>query len=142
MIRAILLLAGLAGAQVAAAQGTEPGGALRIELNNAATLDGGSCQLTYVAVNETDRALDQLAYQAAFFDGTGVVRRLLVLEFGALTPGQTRVVLFNLPDLPCEDVSRILVNDLARCDVAGGEPSVMCLTALDAASRTDIQFGL
>ncbi|MEL6587015.1 MAG: hypothetical protein AAFQ50_10185, partial [Pseudomonadota bacterium] len=72
----------------------------------------------------------------------GIVRRILVLDFGALTPGKTRIVLFNLPDQPCEDLSRIVVNDVAQCALADGEVSDLCSVGLETTSRTDIAFGL
>ncbi len=114
----------------------------RLELNNAATLEGPACQLTYVATNGTDADLSQAAYQVGFFDAEGIVRSILVLEFGALPPGRTRIVLFNLPNQTCENLSRIVVNDVAQCTLADGGNSDVCLSALETASRTDIQFGL
>ncbi|KIT17909.1 hypothetical protein [Jannaschia aquimarina] len=147
---AAALLALPANAQDSAEAGDDPAaavddvasGALTLELNNAATLDGGACQLTYVAANTTEEDLAQASYQVAFFDGEGVVRRLLVLEFGALAPGRTRIVLFNLPEQPCEDLSRILINEVAACDLADGGTSDVCLSRLETAARGDIQFGL
>ncbi|MEM8852028.1 MAG: hypothetical protein AAGE03_18570 [Pseudomonadota bacterium] len=113
-----------------------------LELNNAATLDGSTCQLTYVANNASDVDLSQASYQVGFFDAVGVVRRILVLEFGALPPGKTRIVLFNLPEQSCEDLSRIVVNDVSACQTTAGEASDICLSALETSSLTDIQFGL
>ncbi|MEO0862484.1 MAG: hypothetical protein AAFY65_17910 [Pseudomonadota bacterium] len=126
----------------AAAPETEATRTFSLELNNAATVEGGICQLTYVATNNSGEDLSQAAYQVGFFDSAGIVRRILVLDFGALTPGKTRIVLFNLPDQPCEDLSRIVVNDVAQCALADGEVSDLCSVGLETTSRTDIAFGL
>lgn len=113
-----------------------------LELNNAATLEGNVCQLTYVATNGSAEDLSQASYQVGFFDAEGIVRRILVLDFGALPPGKTRIVPFNLPDQACEDISRIVVNDVAECTLADGGGSDVCGRILVASSRTVIQFGL
>ena len=125
-----------------AAAPTAPAAGFDLELNNAATLEGGTCQLTYVAANRSDTDLAQVSYQVGFFDAQGVVRQILVLEFGALPPGKTRIVPFVLPDRSCEDLSRIVVNDVAACQTAGGATSDLCLSGLTTASRTDIEFGI
>lgn len=113
-----------------------------LELNNAAQTDAGGCRLTYVATNQSEQDLAQTAYQVGVFDAGGVVRRILVLEFGALSAGKTRIVLFDLADQPCTDISRIIVNTVAECTLADGAASDFCLTGLSTASRTDIQFGI
>ncbi|WP_179381046.1 hypothetical protein [Jannaschia marina] len=152
LLAALLVLApGLAPAQEAAdadAPDTAsvspalPDGTFTLELNNAASLDGEVCQLTYVATNDSAEDLAQASFQVGFFDAEGIVRRILVLDFGALPPGKTRIVPFNLPEQSCEDLSRIVVNDVAECAVAGGGTSAICGAGLNTASRTDIQFGL
>lgn len=114
-----------------------------LELNAAAETDTGSCRLTYVASNQTDTALDRTAYEVAVFDAQGVVTRLLVLEFGALVEGKTKILQFDLSSTSCGSISRIVVNDVAGCTVAGGsEESGVCMANLAASSRTAIQFGI
>ena len=114
-----------------------------LELNAAAETDAGSCRLTYVASNQTDTALDRTAYEVAVFDAQGVVTRLLVLEFGALVEGKTKILQFDLASTACSEISRIVVNDVAACTVSGsGETSGVCMAGLAASSRTAIQFGI
>lgn len=113
-----------------------------LELNNAAQTEAGGCRLTYVAANQSELGLTQTAYQVGVFDAAGVVRRILVLEFGALTAGKTRIVLFDLADQACTDISRIIVNTVAECTLDDGQASDFCLSGLVTSSRTDIQFGL
>ena len=113
-----------------------------LELNNAAETTAGGCRLTYVATNGTGQELGQTAYEVAVFDADGVVSRILVLEFGALTQGKTKVVQFDLSDQPCGNISRIVVNDVSACTLADGTEGDFCLTGLVTGSRGPIQFGI
>lgn len=113
-----------------------------LELNNAADTTAGGCRLTYVATNKTGQELGQTAYEVAVFNAGGVVSRILVLEFGALTVDKTKVVQFDLADQTCGDISRIIVNDVAACALADGSgEGDFCLSGLVTASRSSIQFG-
>lgn len=117
-------------------------GRITVELNNASDTETGACRLTFVATNRSGTGFDAAAWQVGVFDAQGVVRSLLVLEFGALAEDRTRIVLFDLPGRPCGDISRVVVNDVTACRTADGGSSPLCLDALDARSRTDIAFGL
>lgn len=111
-----------------------------LELNNATEIEGG-CRLTYVAANNTDIALTQTAYEVAIFDAAGRVSNLLVLEFGELPQGKTRVVQFDLGNQACADISRIIVNNIAECSSSQGSHDV-CMSGLATSSRTNVEFGL
>ncbi|MDT0681958.1 hypothetical protein RM543_04610 [Roseicyclus sp. F158] len=126
---------GLAGTATAQA-----GGNFGLELNNAQAIDGG-CRLTYVATNNTGSDLSTTSYEVAVFDQEGGVTQLLVLEFGELPAGKTKVVRFDLADQPCENISRLLVNNVAECTAAEGD-APDCMEALVTSSRSDIQFGI
>lgn len=118
-------------------------GQFSLELNAAAETDAGNCRLTYVAANQSDAALSRTAYELGVFDAQGVVQRLLVLEFGELVAGKTKILQFDLAGSPCDSISRIVVNDVAACTLAADQSeSDICLTGLSASSRTAIQFGL
>ncbi len=114
-----------------------------LELNSAAETEAGDCRLTYVAANRSDLAFDRTAFQVGIFDAEGAVTRLLVLEFGDLIAGKTKILQFDLKGQACGSISRIIVNETAACTLAGdaGE-SEFCATELVASSRTAIQFGI
>ena len=134
---------GLAAMMVAATGGgaLAQSGNFELELNTAADVEG-SCRLTFVATNGTGVALIQTAYQVAAFDSNGQVSAIVVLEFGELPLSKTRVVQFDLPDLTCTSLSRLVVNDLDTCKTAEAESDV-CMKALSASSRIpNIPFGL
>ncbi len=127
----------------AAAQTSNDTATFNVELNSAAETEDGSCRLTYVATNQSDIALDRAAFEVAVFDIEGIVSRLLVLEFGQLIEGKTKILRFDLSGTPCGAISRIVVNDVAACTPAGGgEDTPVCLSGLTASSRTAIQFGI
>lgn len=137
------LVAGVAFSTLVSAAWAQDGGPrFTLDLNAAAETDTGSCRLTYVASNQSDTALDRAAYEVAVFDTDGVVTRLLVLEFGALVEGKTKVLQFDLAGTGCTAISRIIVNDVAACTATGGAASDVCMTGLAASSRTAIQFGI
>ena len=113
-----------------------------LELNSAADTETGDCRLTYVATNRTGTDLSQASYEVAVFNGDGIVSRILILAFGALPEGKTRVVQFDIAGQSCADTSRIVVNDVADCTPTDGSAGDFCLSALTTATRAPIQFGL
>ncbi|WP_420857745.1 hypothetical protein [Marivivens marinus] len=113
-----------------------------LQLNAAADTTAGSCRLTYVATNQSDQAFDRTAYEVGIFNAEGAVTRLLVLEFGSLVAGKTKILQFDLAESSCASISRIVVNDVAACTLSDGTESEFCLSNLVASSRTAIQFGI
>ena len=114
-----------------------------LELNSAADTASSDCRLTYVATNRTGTGLDNAAYEVAVFDGNGIVSRILVLAFGALPEGKTRVVQFDIAGQTCADTSRIVVNDVASCTPSDpANTADVCMSQLATSSRAAIQFGL
>lgn len=112
---------------------------LSIELNNASDVNGG-CRLTYIATNGTGTALEKTSYEIVVFDADQKVSQFLILEFGRLPAGKTKVVQFDFANHACSTITRILVNDVSEC-VAGGETVPICLDDLQTSTRTKIGFG-
>lgn len=137
MVRAPVAAAALA-ATMAVAHAQEKN--FSLELNNANDVNGG-CRLTYIAVNKTGTPLERTSYEVVVFDGDQKVSRFLVLEFGKLPVGKTKVVQFDLADQPCAGISRLLINDVAECTGSGGD-SAVCMDNLATNTRTEIGFGL
>jgi hypothetical protein len=138
-LSAAILCAALAPG-AALAQSDAGGGSFMLELNNAQT-EGQGCRLTYVATNETGMDIEEIGYEVAVFDTEGVVDRLLILEFGRLSDGRTKVVQFDLADASCDGISRLLVNGVAACTAAdGSEPD--CMDMLDTSTRGAIAFDM
>ncbi|RAP41087.1 hypothetical protein BYZ73_11695 [Rhodovulum viride] len=144
VLTALALAPILASAGPARAQGSsEAASGMLVELNAAAETPAGACRLTYVATNRSETGLSEIAYEVAVFDAEGIVSQLLVLDFGAMAPGKTRVVQFDMPDQPCDAISRIVVNAAPGCVRAeDGAESPLCLDGLETRARGAIQFGL
>jgi len=111
-----------------------------LELNTVTDLDGGACRLVYVAENGTDTTVDKATYEVAIFNDRNTVSKMLLLEFGGLKAGKTRVVQFDVAGQTCGEISKILVNNQVDCATAGGE-SGLCMDSLATrALDTDIVF--
>lgn len=138
---AATLCLGLALAALpAAAQEDAPDRRFDLQLNTVEDV-GETCRLTYVALNETGVALEQTAYDVVVFDAGGAVTSRLILEFGRLPEGKTKVVQFDIDSGGCAGISRLLLNDVEQCDTAEGSVTY-CLDALATSSRVDgIEFG-
>jgi hypothetical protein len=134
-----LTLAALAAALILPAAARAQSGGIELELNTAADVDGG-CRLTYVATNASATGLERTSYEVAVYDGQGIVTRLLVLEFGFLPSGKTRVVQFDLPEQGCAAISRISVNGPVECASAAGEELVCRDNSVLSSRVPTIQF--
>ncbi|MBC7156179.1 MAG: hypothetical protein H5U20_01545 [Rhodobacteraceae bacterium] len=86
-------------------------------------------------------ALETTAYDVVVFDAAGTVTSRLILEFGRLPEGKTKVVQFDIAAGGCAGISRLLLNDVEQCETAEGAVTA-CLDALVTTSRVDsIAFG-
>lgn len=139
LLSATLLPAALVPA-AAPAQDAAGGGRFDLQLNTVEDI-GETCRLTYVARNDTGVALEATAYDVVVFDAGGAVTSRLILEFGRLPEGKTKVVQFDIAGGGCANISRLLLNDVEQCETAAG-PVTSCLDALETSSRIDaIEFG-
>ena len=114
-------------------------GNIELELNTAADVNGG-CRLTYVASNSSPVSLEKISYEVAVYDLDGFVKPLLVLEFGWLPSGKTRVVQFDLPEMACGSISRILVNGPVECTSKEGEQTICRDNQILSSRVRTIQF--
>ena len=117
----------------------QAGDRFHLELNNVEDVDA-SCRITFLAHNETETDFAETSYDVVVFDERGIVSQRLILEFGRLPLGKTRVVQFLL-ERSCEGISRLLINGVEECVEETGASSDMCLDALVTSSRADVQFG-
>ena len=137
----VLLTAGVASAQGAVPTDAAPAeeaevDALSIELNDVAPADGG-CRLTFLVQNALGSDLTNLALETAVLTTEGQVQQVTLFDFGDLPDQRPRVRQFDLPDLPCESVGQVLVNDIASCE---GLETGACETGLVLSTRTDIDL--
>lgn len=130
----------LFSASIASSQDAEK--IISLELNRVIQSSEDVCQVVFFGENGLDQNFEEVTWRLAVFGEDGVFRNLLALPLGSLSAGKRRVVQYNLPS-NCDELSEIIVNDVASCTIAGGgEDSDVCMTQLVVSSRTDIAFGL
>jgi hypothetical protein len=113
---------------------------LDIELNALTPSDAG-CRVTFLATNRLGTELTRAALEVALFGADGGIDRLVSLEFKAMPEGKARVLQFDLADLACEKLSRVLINDVVACEGEGLDPKT-CLAALNPSSRLTASLGV
>ncbi|QFT60903.1 hypothetical protein FIU94_18895 (plasmid) [Sulfitobacter sp. THAF37] len=124
-------------AQAAVAQEEDIVGKIVVELNTAQTTET-SCTLTFLVTNGLSTQIDRAVYETVLFDTDGQVDRLTLFDFGTLPPARPRVRQFAVPDLTCDGLGRVLINDAHACEGKGLADGT-CGTALTTSSRTKIE---
>jgi hypothetical protein len=130
-----------------AAQTTTPGaeapaapdGAITIELNKLEPAQN-ACRAYFVVNNDTPTALKELRISVFFFDKSGVILRQLGLPFPDIRANRTKVALFDIGDLGCGDVGRLLVNEVLACTDATGAPVEGCADRVQVTTRAEATF--
>lgn len=129
-------LIGLASAATAAEDGK-----ISVEFNDLQAAESG-CRAVFVLHNGLEQPLEDLALRIVSFDSEGHAKLFLSLEVGALPVGKTRILRFDLgADVVCDDVSRVVLDDVIRCEAPEMEPP-QCLDALSLSSRAKVPFDL
>lgn len=129
----------LAAAGSASGQETSPTPALTLELNALQPSEKG-CRLTFVVTNNLSAALDKVGFEIALFNQAQVVDRITLLDFKELPQGKTKVRRFDLGELDCTKITRVLVNDSTECSGAGIDPKA-CIRQLSPVTKSSVQFG-
>ncbi|MDM9622594.1 hypothetical protein A6U87_24495 [Rhizobium sp. AC44/96] len=136
---ATLLLGGFVAAAAVIpvyAQDAAPAANLDVELN-ALTPSQKGCMMTFVALNKLPAPINKVSFELAFFNDKNAVDRITVLDFKDLPQGKKRVRQFDMPNVKCETVTRVLINDTPVCDgPAAGE----CMKGLVTRSQISVPF--
>ena len=140
----LMLAAALAASPALAEETTAPTGpapTLALELN-ALTPSETGCRITFLATNRLGTEVTRSAFEIALFGAGGGIERLVSLEFKAMPEGKTRVLQFDIGQVGCDALSRVLINDITACEGEGLDPA-SCYGALDTSSRLDqVEFGV
>lgn len=126
-----------AGNLSASAQTAETG--IALELNVLQSTDAG-CRVGFLLENKHSSDVEKLEIEAVIFNAEDLIDRLLILEFGTVAASASKVRLFQLPDLQCDQVSRVLLNEVIACDGAALDAST-CERSMELSNRTAIKFG-
>ena len=122
------------------AQGDAATPGFLLELNALQAAPEG-CRVTFLATNALATAIDRAAVEMAVFAQDGGIDRIVTLNFKALSPGKTKVLQFELGELACTSIGRLLINDITACEGDGLAPAA-CLDSLVTSRRPDIDFGI
>jgi len=116
-----------------------PTGHLKLELNALQPVDK-ACRVTFLATNGLAASLDKATFELAVFGTDSAISRVVSADFKGLTTGKTKVLQFDLKDLGCDGIGRVLVNDVTACGGQGIAPAT-CLAGLETSTRTKVTFG-
>jgi len=106
-----------------------------IELNRLEDVEG-ACRGYFIVHNGTDQPLSEMQLDVFLFDPDGIAIRRVALAFMEVRAERDKVVLFDLADLGCGQIGRVLVNEVLACTAPGG-PVDGCAESLTAMSRLD-----
>lgn len=113
---------------------------INIELNNIASRND-VCQVYIRVRNQTDAAYDAFKIDLAFFDKAGVINDRVLIDLAPLRSNKTSIHVFDMPDLDCNNVGEVLLNDITECTAADGATAPTdCIAAVQLSSRGDITF--
>lgn len=111
---------------------------LEIELNK--TQDSGEgCLASFVVENKLGHTLDRFSLDLFIFDKEGIIARQVLLDMAPLRKSKTTVANFSLVQISCDNIGKVLVNDIPSC--RGEDGSLLdCLTDLKVSSRNRIEL--
>jgi hypothetical protein len=125
-----LCLAIAAGAPAIAQEGR-----LTVELNKFESAEDGTCRAFFLFRNATGTTWEGFEMSLAILDGRGVIDRLLTIDAAPVPVARTTLKLFEIPGIACDDISEVLLHELASCRPQNGEETD-CFAFLDLVSRT------
>jgi hypothetical protein len=130
-MQALLLLTFCTLAGIASAQ------EIKLELNKLEPQpESNACRAYLVFDNSAGPAIEALQLDLILFDQDGVIARRLAVDTAPLRAAKTTVKLFDIPDLACTDIRRILINEVLECRDAEG-PHTDCIERLTLSTRAE-----
>ncbi|AML51801.1 hypothetical protein RC74_11460 [Falsihalocynthiibacter arcticus] len=111
---------------------------ISIELNAAQTREG-HCLLSFLAENQMETGVDQAVFETVLFDTEGQVVQLSLFDFQALPKARARLRQFQVQDVLCENLGRILVNGVEACEGVDTTPEI-CAANLTTSTRLNIEL--
>ena len=132
LLSAGLLLAGPALAQSDGASG------ITIDLNKLESREA-ACRAYLVLENGTGQDFTAFTLDLYVFGPDGVISKRLAVNTVPLTPGKIRVRPVDIKETPCDQVSRILLNDVLDCADASGQRND-CVNDVTLSTHSDAEF--
>ena len=112
--------------------------AVGVELNKLEATDG-ACRAYLVLHNPGADAFTSLKLDLVMFDADGIVARRLAVEGAPLPAGKTSLKVFDVVDIGCPKIGRVLLNDVLSCAGASG-PVDNCLDRVEPSTRGKVPF--
>ena len=112
---------------------------IQVELNKLEPA-GIACRGYFVVNNGLPEPLKELRLDVFLFDKSGIILRRFGLTFLDLRAERSKVVLFDLPEVECGNVGRLVVNDVIACNLASEAPLAGCSTRVRTSTRAGVPF--
>jgi hypothetical protein len=109
---------------------------LRLELNKLEPANT-ACQAYFVLEEKAGKPLQSLKTDLIIFGKDGGIAKRLIAEMGPIRSKKTSVKIFAI-DVPCAEISGVLLNDVASC--APEATPEACLDRLAVSSRLNTRF--
>ncbi|KQV83706.1 hypothetical protein [Rhizobium sp. Root1220] len=136
MVGGLMAVTGVSQVRAQDAAAAAPAAGIDVELNGLAPSQKG-CMMTFVALNKLASPINKVSFELAFFNDRNAVDRVTVLDFRDLPQGKKRVRQFDMPNVKCDSLTRVLINDTPVCDgPAAGE----CMKGLVTRSQVSVPF--
>ena len=136
MLKRLCMSAALLAMAVPTAHADATG--VRVELNKLEP-SGSACRAYLVVENTTKSAFETLKLDLVMFDPQGVVAKRFAVETAPLPASKTSLKAFDIDGLPCEQVGRVLLNEVMACTDASGARED-CLELVSVSARGDLKF--
>ncbi len=107
----------LVGAAARAQPAAGAAAAIPLELNKLepAAQGGPGCLFYFLVTNPDSDPFEQLRLDLILFGKDGVIASRFGFDLGPLPPKKQAVRLFQAPGLSCDDVGKVLINDVIAC---------------------------
>ena len=109
-----------------------------IELNKLEPVKD-ACRAYLVLSNPAAQVYTSFKLDLVIFDQGGVIAKRLALNMAPVRANKTSVKLFDITGLKCDDIGRVLINDVVGCSSESGELSG-CIAQVKPGSRAGIPF--
>jgi len=116
---------------------TEEG--ITLELNKLLPTEN-ACLAYFVVSNHRSEPLQELETDVYLFDKQDIAMRGVILRFADVGPGRTIVFPFELTELRCDDIARLIINRVLVCNSANGAPIEGCADDLSVNTRAEAVF--
>lgn len=110
-------------------------GKLSVELNKFETGENDSCRAFFLFRNDTANSFEGFEMSLAILDQSGIIDQLLTIDAAPLPTARTTLKLFEIPKTECDNISEVLLHEIATCQPQNGE-NIDCFPLINLISKT------